>query len=68
MFLDVDIEGNDYLHTLKYGTGLYSLNHMQTVGKNLVLGFELMNLIERKLSFLNYAAKYTYNKRHNFYA
>lgn len=28
MVLDLDIEGNDYLHTLKYGSGLVSFNHM----------------------------------------
>lgn len=68
MFLDVDIEGKDYLHTIKYGTGLASFNHMQTIGKNLTLGFEFMNLIERKMAFMNYALKYNYKRKSNFYA
>ena len=55
MHLDCDIEGEDYSHTIKYGTGLFSMSHMQTIGKNLVLGFEMMNLLERKMSLMNYA-------------
>lgn len=55
MHLDCDIDGEDYAHTIKYGTGLFSVSHMQTIGKNLVLGFEMMNLLERKMSLMNYA-------------
>lgn len=28
MNLDVDIDGDDYQHTLKYGTGMWSFNMM----------------------------------------
>lgn len=28
MHLDVDITGDDYVHTIKYGTGLFSVNMM----------------------------------------
>jgi len=66
MHFDVDIDGEDYCHSVKYGTGLLSWNHMQTIGKNLVLGFELMHLTERKLSLFNYAGKYSY-KNHAIY-
>jgi mitochondrial import receptor subunit TOM40 len=45
MHLDVDLTGNDYVHTIKFGTGLYSVNMMQTIGSKLVLGFEMMNLV-----------------------
>lgn len=45
MHFDVDVTGEDYVHTIKYGTGLYSFNHMQTIGKNLVLGYEFMTLV-----------------------
>jgi mitochondrial import receptor subunit TOM40 len=67
MHLDCDIEGEDYSHTIKYGTGLFSMSHMQTIGKNLVLGFEMMNLLERKMSLMNYAFRYQ-NKKHTFFA
>jgi len=58
MSFDVDVEGDEYLHTFKYGPGIISGNMMQKIGKNLTLGFEMMNLPERKLNFFNYAAKY----------
>jgi len=58
MNFDVDIEGEDYCHTLKWGTGYMSFNMMQSIGKRLVLGFELMNLTERKMFMVNYAARY----------
>lgn len=45
MHLDVDITGDDYVHTIKWGTGLLSFNMMQTIGQRIVLGFELMNLV-----------------------
>ena len=37
--------GEDYCHTIKYGTGLVSFNMMQNIRKGLVAGFELMNLV-----------------------
>ena len=46
MHLDIDYTGDDFVHTLKFGTGLMSFNHMQTIGKRLVLGFECMNITQ----------------------
>ena len=43
--LDLDISGDDYVHTVKLGTGLWSFNMMQTIGNKLALGFEFMNLV-----------------------
>jgi len=45
MHLDLDVSGDDYVHTIKYGTGLYSFNYMQTIGRSLVLGYEMMTLV-----------------------
>lgn len=45
MHVDLDITGRDYVHTIKYGTGLYSFNMMQTIGNRVVLGYELMTLV-----------------------
>ena len=45
MHLDLDITGEDYVHTVKWGTGLFSINMMQTIGNRLVLGFEFMSLV-----------------------
>lgn len=67
MHFDVDVTGEDYVHTIKYGTGLYSFNHMQTIGKNLVLGYEFMTLTERNLTMMSYAFKYAYDKKKSFY-
>lgn len=44
--LELDIEGEDYVSTIKYGTGLMSGSYMQSVGKGIALGFELMNLVD----------------------
>ena len=73
MHLDVDITGDDYVHTLKWGSGVFSVNMMQTIGQRIVLGFEMMNLVcydvwyqsqtERKATMMSYAAKYALNKR-----
>jgi len=41
---------------------------MQTIGDNLILGFDFMSILERKISMLNYAAKYTHKKNHKFFA
>jgi len=38
--------GDDYVHTFKYGTNMWGFNFMQTVGRNLVLGFELLNMVK----------------------
>lgn len=45
MHLDVDITGDDYVHTVKWGTGLLSFNMMQTIGSRLILGYEVMSLV-----------------------
>lgn len=63
MHLDLDVTGDDYVHTIKFGTGLYSFNHMQTIGKNLVLGYEMMTLTERNQTLMSYALKYAANNR-----
>jgi mitochondrial import receptor subunit TOM40 len=46
MHLDVDITGDDYVHTIKWGTGLFSFNMMQTIGSRLILGYEIMSLVD----------------------
>lgn len=63
---DLDIEGNDYYHNIKYGSGIFSLNMMQTIGNNFVAGFELFNIIPRRMSLLSYGARYT-SQRNKFY-
>ncbi|CAD8170352.1 unnamed protein product [Paramecium pentaurelia] len=68
MHLDCDIKGEDYVHSIKIGTGLYSFNMMQTIGNRLVLGYEMMTLTERNLSFMSYAMKFGINKNQNIYA
>ncbi|CAD8131760.1 unnamed protein product [Paramecium pentaurelia] len=67
MHLDCDITGEDYVHSIKIGTGLYSFNMMQTIGNRLVLGYEMMTLTERNLSLMSYAMKFGINKKQNFY-
>jgi len=48
MHLDVEYTGEDNLHTVKFGSGMWGLNFMQSIGKGLVAGFELLNITERK--------------------
>jgi mitochondrial import receptor subunit TOM40 len=66
MHADLEYEGDDYVHTFKYGTNMWGFNYMQTIGRNLVLGFELLNLSDRKQSLLSGAIKYNWRK-HAFY-
>jgi len=63
---DLEYEGDDYVHTFKYGTNMWGFNFMQTVGRNLVLGFELLNMSDRKQSLINYAVKYS-SLKHSIY-
>jgi len=47
-FGDINLKiGDDYVHTFKYGTNMWGFNYMQTIGRNLVLGFELLNLVKK---------------------
>lgn len=66
MHLDIDVTGEDYVHTLKWGTGLLSFNMMQTIGNSLVLGYEIMSLTERKIIAMSYAFKYAHNRKSMF--
>lgn len=70
--LDLDISGDDYVHTVKFGTGLWSFNMMQTIGNKLALGFEFMNLVfiknltqqtERNQMLMSYALKYNHSRK-----
>ena len=40
------MKGDDCTHTFKYGSGLWAFNFMQTIGKGLIAGLELMNLVK----------------------
>jgi len=66
MHCDLEYEGDDYVHTFKYGTNIWGFNYMQTIGRRLVLGFELLNMSDRKQSLLSGAFKYSLNK-HSLY-
>ncbi|CAD8084740.1 unnamed protein product [Paramecium primaurelia] len=66
--LDCDISGEDYVHSIKLGTGLYSFNMMQTIGKRVVLGYEMMTLTERNMSLMSYAFKFGISQKQNLYA
>jgi mitochondrial import receptor subunit TOM40 len=63
---DLEYEGDDYVHTFKYGTNMWGFNYMQTIGRRLWLGFELLNMSDRKQSLLSGAFKYSFLK-HSFY-
>lgn len=67
MHCDLEYEGDDYVHTFKYGTNMWGLNFMQTIGNNLTLGFDLLNMSERKQSSISGALKYNWRK-HSFFA
>lgn len=54
----MDISGDDYTSTIKYGTGLWSFNMMQSIGRKLCMGFDMMNIIERKMIIFSYGLKY----------
>jgi mitochondrial import receptor subunit TOM40 len=67
MHLDVDYEGDDYTHTFKYGSGMWGFNFMQTIGRSLVAGFELLNLTERKQSLMSGGFRYAHRNKHSLY-
>lgn len=64
---DLEYDGDDYTHSFKYGTNMWGFNFMQTIGKNLALGFDFTNASDAKRSGMGGALKYSLRK-HSFYA
>lgn len=42
--MDLHVDGDDYSSTFKWGNLMNSVSFMQSVGKRLALGFEMMHL------------------------
>lgn len=71
MHLDFDHENKDSVSNFKLGSGFLAFNTMQSIGRNLVLGFEVFNIHmvdklnqgEKRTEF-SYAARY---KRENHF-
>jgi len=64
---EVDVEGNNCAHNVSVDNHVMSYNFVQTINKNLNLGFEIYYAAERNLADLNFIGKYTRNK-HSFFA
>jgi len=64
---DLEYDGDDYTHSFKYGSNIWGFNYMQTIGKNLALGFDFTNATDAKRIALGGALKYS-RKKHSIYA
>jgi mitochondrial import receptor subunit TOM40 len=42
---DLEYDGDDYTHSFKYGSNMWGFNYMQSIGRNLVLGFDFTNAV-----------------------
>jgi hypothetical protein len=67
VMLDLDYDGKDSNAQLKLGPGHWGVNYMQSVHKNLMLGFDYTNVYLQRMSAFSYAAK-AYLKTHTIMA
>lgn len=64
---EVDIEGKQCKHNISLDAQATSYSIVQTLNKNLFLGFEIFYAFERRLCDLNYCAKYVHKKNNFFF-
>ena len=64
--LELDIDGNNCAHNFTMDNHVMSYSLVQTINKNLNLGFEIYYAGERNLCDLNFVGKYVRNK-HSFF-
>ena len=64
---ELDYMGPDFNSNIKLSDYFQSINMVQKIGNSLSLGFELVNVPQRKLNVFNYALKYA-TQQNVFYA